>query len=254
LWKIVVIVILEFFSAGCSVIRNTSNRDLEISKEFLSENILESVKNQNITNDNFFIQKAEIEIITQNSKERLIGSVKFIHPDKYLISIKGRTGIEGARIYTSGDTILINDRINKKMYSVSSLFLKRKYGLSTNFLPLFFGDVILEKNSERNKASCSGDKLNFDCAVQGIFLNYEINCKKGKTILVKQHNSVDLKSIDIKYSSFIKSGNLLMPENIELIDSQNNIKLKIKVVKMQQPWNGRIEFIPGRDYEIIELL
>jgi hypothetical protein len=254
LWKIVIIVILGFYSAGCSVLRKTSNRDLEISKEFLSENILESVKKQNITSNSFFIQKIEIEIITQNRKEKLIGSVKFIYPDKYLISIKGRTGIEGARIYTSGDTMLINDRIIKKMYSVSSLYLKRKYGLSTKFLPLFFGDAVLEENSEGSKASCSGDKLNFDCAVQGILLNYEINCKTGKTILVKQHNSVDLKSINIKYSSFIKNGKLLMPENIELIDSQDNIRLKIKIVKMEQPWNGRIDFIPGKNYEIIELL
>lgn len=254
MWKIVIIVILGFYSAGCSVIRNASNRDSEISKEFLSGNILESVKKQNITNDDFFIQKAEIEILTQNRKERLIASVKFIHPDKYLISIKGRTGIEGARMYISGDTILINDRINKKMYSVSSIYLKRKYGISTKFLPLFFGDAVLEKESEGNKASCSGDKLNFDCAVQGILLNYEINCKKGKTILVKQHNSVDLRSVDIKYSSFTKNDKILIPENIELIDSQDNIRLKIIVVKIQQPWKGRIEFIPGKGYEIIELL
>jgi hypothetical protein len=45
-----------------------------------------------------------------------------------------------------------------------------------------------------------------------------------------------------------------MPGNIELIDSQRNIRLKIKVVKMQQPWNGKVEFIPGRDYETIEIL
>ena len=254
MWKIVIIVILGFFSAGCSVIRNKSTRDLEISKEFLSENVLESVKNQNITKDNFFIQKAEIEITTQNTREKLIGSIKFITPDKYLISIKGRTGIEGARIYASGDTILINDRINKKMYSVSSLFLKRKYGISAKFLPLIFGDVVFEKNYEGNKPLCSGDKLNFDYAVQGVLLYYEINCKKRKTILVNQHNNIDLKGIDIKYNSFIKSGNLLMPENIELTDSQNNLRLDIKVVKIQQPWNGRIEFIPGKDYEIIELL
>ena len=66
--KIIIILILVFFIAGCSVIRNKSIRDLEISKEYFSDNILESVKNQNITNKDFFIQKAEIEIITQNDK------------------------------------------------------------------------------------------------------------------------------------------------------------------------------------------
>ena len=71
--------------------------------------------------------------------------LKFEYPDKYLISIKSRTGIEGARIYISEDTILFNDRINKKMYYGSSLYLKRKYGLTTNFLPLIFGDIVSRK-------------------------------------------------------------------------------------------------------------
>lgn len=254
MWKIVIIVILGFFSAGCSVIRNKSNRDIEISKEFLSENVLESIQNQNITNKSFFIQKTDIEIISQNSKEKLIGNIKFTYPDKYLISLKGRTGIEGARVYASGDTILINDRINKKMYSVSPLYLRRKYGISKDFLPLIFGDFILENKSEGNKVSCSGDKINYRCTVQGIVLSYEINCKKGKTILVKEISSVDSGNIEIKYSKFINSSNLLMPGAIEIIDSQRNIKLKIRIVKIQQPWNGKLEFIPGKDYEIIDLL
>jgi hypothetical protein len=254
LWKIVIIVILGFFSAGCSVIRNKSTGNSEISKEVISLNVLESVKKQNITNKNFFIQKAEIEIITQNYKQKFIGSVKFIYPDKYLISIKGKTGIEGARIYISGDTILINDRINKKVYSVSGMFLKRKFGISTDFLPLFLGDIVLEEKSEESKVSCSGDKINFDCAVQGILLNYEINCKKGKTVLVKQVNSTNPIDIEIKYSKYIDYGNILLPGNIELIDSQRNIRLKIKIIKMKQPWNGKVEFIPGRDYETIEIL
>lgn len=254
MWKIIIIVILGFISAGCSVIRNKGYRDLEISKEFLSGNILESVKNQNITNNSFFIQKSEIEIITQNSKDKLIGNIKFIYPDRYLLSLKGRTGIEGARIYTSGDTILINDRINKKMYSISPLYLKRKYGISKDFLPLIFGDIVIVNKSEGDRISCSGDKVYYSCGVNDILLSYEINCKKGKTVKVKEINNIDSGNIEIKYDNFINRGNLLMPETIEIVDYQRNIKLKIRVVKIQQPWNGKIDFMPGKEYEIIELL
>jgi hypothetical protein len=254
LWKIVTIVILVFISSGCSVLRNKSYGNQEISKEYISENILKSVTNQNITNNNFFIQKAEIEILVQNNRQKLIGSVKFVHPDKYLISIKGRTGIEAARIYTSGDTMLINDRINKKVYSVSALYLKRKYGISRDFLPLIFGDIVLDKNPKDIKTICIGDKISFNCAVKGILMNYEISCKRGKTILVKQLESNNLSSIKINYDNYIKNGNLLMPRSIELIDTQRNIRLKIKVEKMQQPWTGKIEFIPGKNYETIEIL
>ena len=90
-----------------------------------SSNVFESTKNQNITNNGFFIQKAEIEIVTGEGKEKYLASIKFEKPDKYLISVKSRTGIEGARIYISNDSILVNDRINKKLYSGNTFYLKR---------------------------------------------------------------------------------------------------------------------------------
>lgn len=252
--KIIIILILAAFSAGCSVTRNINIRDLEISKELYTGNILESIKNQNITNTNFFIQKAEIEVITQNGKEKFLGSVKFEHPDKYLISIKSRTGIEGARIYISEDTILFNDRINRKMYYGSSVYLKRKYGLTTNFLPLIFGDIVLEKNYRESKEICSADKINTDCLVQGIILNYGISCKKRKSISVSQLNSFAQRGIEFKYDNFIKIGNIIIPTKVELNEAQYNIAIKIDIVKIELPWTGKIEFVPGRNYEIIELL
>ena len=252
--KIVVILILGILSAGCSITRSRSNKDLKISKELFSGNVLESVKNQNITNTGFFIQKAEIEVITQDGKEKLIGSVKFEHPDKYLISIKNRTGIEGARIYISEDTILFNDRINRKMYYGSSVYLKRKYGFTTNFLPLIFGDIVLEKNYRESKEKCSGDKINTDCLVQGVILNYDISCKKRKSTLVSQLNSFVQRGIEFKYDNFTNSGNIIIPTKIELKEAQYNLTIRINIVKIELPWNGKIEFVPGRNYEIIELL
>lgn len=252
--KIIVILLFGIFSTGCSVTRSRSNRELEISKELFSENILKSVKNQNITNTSFFIQKAEIEVITENGKEKLVGSIKFEYPDKYLISIRSRTGIEGVRIYVSDDTILVNDRINKKIYSGSSVYLKRKYGLATSFLPLIFGDIVLEKNNMENREKCSGDKINTDCVVQGVRLNYDISCKKRKSIFVSQINSFSQHGIEIKYDNFINSGNILLPTTIELEEAQYNITIKINIVKMELPWSGNLEFVPGRNYEIIELL
>ena len=40
----------------------------------------------------FFIQKAEIEVINQDGKEKYLSTIKYEKPDKYLISIKSRTG------------------------------------------------------------------------------------------------------------------------------------------------------------------
>ena len=246
--------LLGIFSTSCSVTRNKGKRNLEISKDLLSENILESIKKQNITNSSFFIQKAEIEIVTQNGKQKLIGNIKFENPDKYLISIKSRTGIEAARIYISNDTILVNDRINKKLYSGSSVSLKRKYGFTTSFLPLIFGDILLNEKAEEIKEKCYDEKLNIDYLVRGVLFNYVIDCKKRKITFVNQLNNFVQKGIEIKYENFKNSGNILIPTVIELEDSQFNTIIKIKMIKIDIPWDGRIEFVPGKGYELIELL
>ena len=36
--------------------------------------------------------------------------------------------------------------------------------------------------------------------------------------------------------------------------NQTNTTIKIKILKIEIPWKGNIEFVPGRDYEKMELL
>ena len=40
-----------------------------------------------------------------------MATIKYELPDKYLISIRSKAGIEAARIFITKDTVLINDRI-----------------------------------------------------------------------------------------------------------------------------------------------
>jgi hypothetical protein len=252
--KIIGILIIGIFINGCSVTRKMGNEENGNANKLRSGNIIESIEEHNITNNNFFIRKAEIEIVTKEGKEKLLGNIKFQKPDKYLISIKGRSGIEGARIYISGDTILVNDRINKKLYSGTSIYLEKKYGLSLSCLPLIFGDIVLERSNKEIREECQGDKLNINCFVKGVILNYEIDCKEKKAILVNQINSFNQKDFKIENTNFLKTENILIPKKIEFEDYQHNIKVQIKILKVEVPWEGKIEFYPGKGYELIELV
>ena len=252
--KTLTILFLVIFLGSCSVFRNR-NTEIYINQNISdSGNILESVKNQNITAKGFFIEKAEIEISTQNGKQKFIGNVKFEYPDKYLISIRSRSGIEGARLYISGDSVLVNDRINKKMYIGNSFYFKRKYGLNQKFLPLIFGDIVEARNCEKLADKCVGDKLNLDCEAYGVKLNYDIDCKRRKTIVVNQINDMSRKEITITYEKFFGLGSILVPGIVELEDSKYNTKIRIKYLKVESPWKGSIKFIPGKGYELIELI
>jgi hypothetical protein len=228
-----------------------------LTKEYSDQkgiNILEDVKNQNITHQGFFIEKADIEIFSQEGKERYLASIKYERPDKYLISIRSRSGIEGARIYLYGDSLKVNDRIHKKLFSGNALYLKRKYGIAPGLIPIIFGDLILDNNYTGKKDTCIGNRIKMRCNVKGVSLDYEIDCNRKKVALVKQSDNFNKNFINVSFSDFFNVGSHQISRLIEFEDTQYNIKVKIKVIKVELPWNGDIKFIPGKGYELIELL
>jgi hypothetical protein len=246
--------LLPIFIAGCSVIGKSGKSVPTDYANRESGNVLESTKDQNITNSNFFIQKAEIDIITEAGKEKYLASIKFERPDRYLISVKSRTGIEGARIYMSNDSILVNDRINKKLYSGNTFYLKRKFGLNSGFIPLIFGDVILDINWQDSNEKCEGNKILAECHVKGVVLNYEIDCNRRKVVKVRQTDNFDKNVFKVRFENFFNAGSNLIPKIIVFEDTQFNTIVKIKILKVELPWSGSIKFIPGKGYELIELV
>ncbi len=245
--KIVVTFFIGIILSGCSVTRR--NKGTGDNGKLLTGSILESVEYQNLTNKGFFIQKAEIEIIAPEGREKFIGTIKFEKPDKYLISIKSRTGIEGARIYITKDTILVNDRINKKLYAGTAEYLKLKYGVAQNLLPLIFGDLVLDDKCKNNSIKCLEENIKVNCLIKGVYLNYIIDCKRGKTNMV----SFGEQGVSVKYDNYFLLDSILTCRNIDFNSSKSNTTVKIKIVKVEYPWNGNISFISGKGYELINL-
>lgn len=252
--KVSLILFILLLSTGCSVLKSRKNDNSEVSEDIITEKLLEKIKKQNISERGFFIQKAEINIITENEKQNLIGTIKFQIPDKYLISLKSKAGIEVARIFISRDTILINERINKKEYYGSSNYLRRKFGITAYILPVIFGDYISDTLSDSNLTNCSDGKSSLIRIIGGIKVNYVIDCKKGKSIKAFSENSSGNDKIEINYSSFIKNIDLLTAGKIQIIDSEKMFTIEVKIKKIVYPWDEDIKFIPGQKYELIELL
>jgi hypothetical protein len=252
--KIALILFTGIILSGCSLVRNLgkeTSADLSISK---SENVFESVKLQNITDSSFFVQKAEFEITTQDGKEKFIGNIRYENSGRYLISLRSRSGIEGARIYITKDSILVNDRINKKLYLTSSLYLKRKFGFTQDCLPLIFGDIVSDRNYSKDLEKCSGESVKISRATGGMKFNYEIDCRKRKVILANETNNLGSEGLKIKYASFFRVGNILIPKIVEIDDPQYNAYVKIRIIRVEYPWSGTMKFVRGKDYELIELL
>lgn len=251
--KINFIWLLIILTAGCSVFKNNIGSDYRLSNGLNDGRLIESIEKQNITANSFYIQTAELEIITESGSEKLLGSLKFESPDKYLISIKSRTGIEGVRIFLSRDTVLVNDRINKKVYYGSANKMNLKYGISFSEIPVILGDFIFDTAQDNIITNCIDGSMDIDTYLKGTKLKYVIDCPKGKlreTIII---NDLNKAGIAILYSDYLKQSSGFMPGLIQMNDLQRKIKIKIRIRKMVSPWEGKIDFIPGKQYEILQL-
>lgn len=252
--KVIGIIFLGVLLSGCSVFRKAGGSGIQGISINESAEPLDVVVSQNICSKGFYIQKAELEYINGKNKEKFLASIKFEFPDKYLISVKSRTGIEGARIFITKDSVYVNDRINKKMYFGSAFGLRRRFGLNQVFLPLIFGDLLLERDRRSYKVSCSEDKMIFDAYVRGARVNYKIDCRKAKLFATEIIGSTAADGIKFKFGRYIKADNIIIPGEIELDNMMPGMGIKIKILKLEYPYSEKLKFIPGKGYELIELL
>jgi len=235
---------------SCTVFKQT-NTNVVTDEDASFGSVARKTKNLNITNQCFLIAKAEIILSEGNQKESFIASVKFSFPDKYLISLRSKSGIEGARIYLTGDTLLINDRINRKLYYGEPDYIRKKFGISASALPLIFGDMIFKDSGDSENLKCIDGYLNFNKAFMGLRYETSIDCKKSKMISCIQQNDKEGEQVIMRYSKYMEKGNCLFPSFINIFYREMNVSIKIR--KVEIPWEGNLEFIAGNKYELIYL-
>jgi hypothetical protein len=252
--KIGFILFLALLSNGCSVSKNIRERNSNPSEKILISKILEEVKENNITRKGFFIQKAEIQISTLDKKKKILGSLKFEHPDKFLISLKSNMGIEFARIFISEDTLLINDRISRNLIYGSAKDLDRKFGISAFIIPLIIGDYLEDGMYEKENEIFKNEKLYIDGVFHEMNIKISIDTEQGKTINAILKRDFNQKEIQIKYDRFINKEDLIMPGRVKIIDLEREAKIEILFKRIEFPWDGKIQFMPGKGYNILHIL
>lgn len=252
--KVIFILIVVILASGCSASRLQRRNKVENGNSLSVNELMQSIVSQNLTGRSFFIQKAEFKITTDQGEKAGLATIKFLMPDKFLIEIKSKAGIEVARIFLSGDSILVNDRFNKKLYYSSASFLKNKYGLTTSVLPVALGDFVNENKLDSSMIKCRDGKVSIEGAVKSIKINYLIDCTIGKSILTIPEDKINESVLEIKYSDFFKANEINTPGKIEISETKSNTTIEIVIRKILSPWEGTIEFVPGKQYQKIPLL
>ena len=252
--KVGYILFLILILSSCSISRKVESTERTGTLKSKYDEISGTIKGQNLSNNSFYIQKAEVEFSEGGKSDRFIATVKFLMPKEYLISIRSRTGLEIARIWLTKDTILVNDRLNRNLYYGSGNYLERKYGITVDILPLIFGDFIGSELTHNEKENCNNMRANVERVVYGKKIKYTIDCNRNKIIRTVKENGYGSSAFEIEYGDFDREEGGWIPSNVEFNDMTRGINIRLKVIQIFLPWDGEIEFIPGNRYDKIELL
>ena len=224
--------------SGCTATRKASDRPIGRVGETSAGFSVSEVLSNNISNENFYIAKADIRVEQENVAIRLGASFRFRKPDSLLVIVRSRTGIEAGRGLITKDTILINDRINRNLMIGSAKSL---------------GDVIIEERDTRRKINCKDGGTSEVFIYDGRRIEYTFDCKGAKVVRTYFEGDVRSGNITIEYSDFTESGKIRFPQRIEMYDDLKSLKVVIEMKKIERPWSGSLRFIPGSGYRVVKI-
>ena len=247
-----VIIIAAVILSGCSTMKKAVvNAPVKSSSDNLG--LTDRTLKKNLTGRDFNIVKAEIEIVNNGESQKLVASVKYRKPGNYLVTIRNRTGIEAARVYITQDTVMINDRIYRKLYCGSNEYLLNKYGIATGSLPLVFGDYLEGLKEVEILKDCNNGVSEIQGYLENKELWYYLDCNKAKISGVTISEKTGTAGINMKFGEFRYADNITYPGQIIIEDILEKTQISIKIVSVDFTDNRQLEFIPGKNYERIIL-
>ena len=204
----------------------------------------------NFTTQPFFIQRADINIVGDGISQKVNATIKFAQPDSFLISLRAFLGIEVARIFLTRDTILVNDRINSTLYFGSNQNLSAKYGFDLMFFPVLLGDLITGVQALQG-VNCNDGKAVFREIRKNYIVNYFIDCetKKCKEVTVESGSNY----ISVEFGNFGKDGKMVFPRYVKINNFANFAFFEMAIERVEFGVSSSIEFIPGRNFDRVEL-
>ena len=250
---IVILLILVVFSGGCSVLRKSEKPNLRTVESVQNSDLAGSIRENNISAGNFFIRKAEITVTTSKGMDRFIASVRFRKPDSVLINVRSKLGIEVARALLTKDTVLLNDKVNKKLVTGSTRLLEKKYGVNPSVLFALFGDFIIEEKDQKRMIKCQNGFYKDSFIINERKVDYTVDCKRGKITGAYFEGTLTTGNINLNYRNFRNMDGIPVPREIELTEDLSEIKINVVIDNVEIGWSGKIEFIPVDGYEVIYL-
>lgn len=242
------ILILALFLAGCGTIKRKTVEELTPPGVYKTEMFLEDVKEYNLTNESFYINKADVQASLNGFNQNLVISMKYKKPDSAMFIVKAKIGIEVARALITNDTVIINDRLNKRLIISGAEYFRRKYGLEPRLICMMFGDFLVKPDLIENEINCNKNLYQIDFLKDRNLYLMKFDCISKKLREASIENITGGKKIEFKFEEFVENNKKKYPELSTIFVSAEEIILKISIDKIDTDWNGNIDFVANKGY------
>jgi hypothetical protein len=244
---------LAILSFSCSVQKRSLRSNYESSGTTGNRNTLNEVLKNNLSNNDFYIQRADVRLTQENVTVRFNAAIKFKRPDSLLVSVKAKTGMEAGRALITRDTLIINDRINKRVIVGDAKSIRKKYGIDPYYIFALLGDLIVNERETARDIDCSRGLNMPRIQTNDKRIEYTIDCSMGKVVKALFEGDVRSGNILLNYSGFTALSRIMIPGKIEISDDLNNMNILIEIRKIEMPWNGQLKLITGSGYKIFRI-
>jgi hypothetical protein len=232
--------------AGCSPGKLSSgNKETDLKRN--AHQIVEQLIKNNISGNDYNVFKGSVSVRGSNKAGKYLFSLRHKAPDTYLLSIKNSLGIEGGRIFITHDTLLINDRINRKVLYGKPEMIEKLTGIPVFFKELIFGDVVLISELKEEQIEIVNNKVIVNQRIGGFIGRSHINANLNKITKATWSKGTGINEIQISYSNFSKAVKHF-PRKIQIMSVQESSDLIIRVEKIDFGLIDSIKFIPGENY------
>lgn len=113
--------------------------------------------------------------------------------------------------------------------------------------------MILNRVDRNQKTICVNGYTVQNSEVNGKVIDYRIDCRKQKASEANVEENIFTEGIKIEFDKFVNWSGLVIPKKIEIKEPDSNIEISIEVEKVDASWNGNIDFVAGRNYQIKRL-
>ncbi len=218
-----------------------------------SERFFREVHNNNLTAGPVSVSRIIIKYRSGEESRRLRANIKYDGKEKMLISIRTFAGIEAARVLFEGDSVKINDRINRIYYRGTADEMTAKYGLNISDIGLFLGDVG-EIHGHEGKIACIDGQMKIVDVKDDAKMEYIIDCSKHKLMEARGRTGGSNDIVYGVFTEFSSADGILYPAKLKWSIEARDMEIELELDNVQRLNNMNFIFNEERAYTVKSIL